>query len=65
MAAERIYLDWNATAPLMGAAREAMLEALLMSGNPSSVHAEGVQPGPSSRRHAARWRISSVPNRRM
>lgn len=41
MAAKRIYLDWNATAPLMGAAREAMLEALLMSGNPSSVHAEG------------------------
>ncbi|MFN3364288.1 MAG: cysteine desulfurase family protein [Allorhizobium sp.] len=41
MAAARIYLDWNATAPLMGAAREAMLDALSMSGNPSSVHAEG------------------------
>jgi len=41
MAAERIYLDWNATAPLMGAAREVMLEALAMPGNPSSVHAEG------------------------
>lgn len=41
MAAERIYLDWNATAPLMGAARDAMLEALAMPGNPSSVHAEG------------------------
>ncbi len=41
MAVERIYLDWNATAPLMGAAREAMLEALAMPGNPSSVHAEG------------------------
>ena len=41
MAAARIYLDWNATAPLMGAAREAMLDALSMPGNPSSVHAEG------------------------
>lgn len=41
MAVERIYLDWNATAPLLGAAREAMLEALAMPGNPSSVHAEG------------------------
>ncbi|EKF57230.1 MAG: cysteine desulfurase family protein [Agrobacterium albertimagni] len=41
MAVERIYLDWNATAPLMGAARDAMVEALAMPGNPSSVHAEG------------------------
>lgn len=41
MAAERIYLDWNATAPLMAAARDAMLDALTMPGNPSSVHAEG------------------------
>lgn len=41
MAAARIYLDWNATAPLMGAARDAMVEALAMPGNPSSVHAEG------------------------
>ncbi|TPP10933.1 cysteine desulfurase family protein [Rhizobium glycinendophyticum] len=41
MAAERIYLDWNATAPLMAAARDAIIEALTMPGNPSSVHAEG------------------------
>lgn len=41
MAAERIYLDWNATAPLLAAARDAMLDALTMPGNPSSVHAEG------------------------
>jgi cysteine desulfurase len=38
---ERIYLDWNATAPLRGEARAAMLSALDASGNPSSVHAEG------------------------
>jgi cysteine desulfurase len=37
----RIYLDWNATAPLLPAAREAMLAALDAIGNPSSVHAEG------------------------
>jgi cysteine desulfurase len=38
---ERAYLDWNATAPLRGEARAAMLAALELSGNPSSVHAEG------------------------
>lgn len=41
MAKERIYLDWNATAPLMEAAHVAMSDALALSGNPSSVHAEG------------------------
>ncbi len=39
--AERIYLDWNATAPLRPQAREALQEALAAVGNPSSVHAEG------------------------
>jgi cysteine desulfurase len=38
---DRIYLDWNATAPLRLAARAAMLAALDQFGNPSSVHAEG------------------------
>lgn len=37
----RIYLDWNATAPLRPEARAAMLEAMDLVGNPSSVHAEG------------------------
>lgn len=37
----RSYLDWNATAPLRGQARSAMLAALELTGNPSSVHAEG------------------------
>jgi cysteine desulfurase len=36
----RIYLDYNATAPLGKAARHAMVAAL-GTGNPSSVHAEG------------------------
>jgi cysteine desulfurase len=38
---QRVYLDWNATAPLRPRARAAVLEALDLCGNPSSVHAEG------------------------
>lgn len=41
MANARIYLDWNATAPLLSEARHAVVEALDLLGNPSSVHAEG------------------------
>ena len=37
----RIYLDWNATAPLRPEAKAAMLAAMEVVGNPSSVHAEG------------------------
>jgi cysteine desulfurase len=37
----RIYLDWNATAPLCDAARAAMTAAMAEAGNPSSQHAEG------------------------
>jgi cysteine desulfurase len=37
----RVYLDWNATAPLRPEARAAMVAALDVVGNPSSVHAEG------------------------
>jgi cysteine desulfurase len=39
--AERAYFDWNATAPLRQEAREAMCAALAVTGNASSVHAEG------------------------
>jgi len=38
---ERSYLDWNATAPLREEASEAFGNALALTGNPSSVHAEG------------------------
>jgi len=38
---QRVYLDWNATTPLRPEARAAMAQAWDMSGNPSSVHAEG------------------------
>jgi cysteine desulfurase len=37
----RIYLDWNATAPLRPEAQKAMTEAMEVFGNPSSIHAEG------------------------
>ena len=41
MKAVRTYLDWNASAPLRREARAAMVAALDLTGNPSSVHAEG------------------------
>jgi cysteine desulfurase len=36
-----LYFDWNATAPLRPEARSAMSAALELTGNASSVHAEG------------------------
>ena len=44
---DRIYLDWNATTPLRDEARRAIADALDLSGNASSVHAEG--------REARKW----------
>lgn len=41
MATARVYLDWNATAPLRAEARVAMTETFDIVGNPSSVHNEG------------------------
>ena len=37
----RVYLDWNATTPLRPEARLAMIAAMDVAGNPSSVHSEG------------------------
>jgi cysteine desulfurase len=37
----RVYLDWNATTPLRPEARAAMIAAMDVVGNPSSVHREG------------------------
>jgi cysteine desulfurase len=37
----RSYLDWNATTPLRPQARAAMIAAMELVGNPSSVHGEG------------------------
>lgn len=47
----RAYLDYNATAPLRPEAREAMIAALSVVGNASSVHTEG---------RAARGRIEAA-----
>jgi cysteine desulfurase len=41
MSAARSYLDWNATAPARPEVVDAVARAMLLSGNPSSVHAEG------------------------
>ncbi len=41
MKPQRAYLDYNASAPLLPSAREAMLAALAIDANPSSVHSEG------------------------
>ncbi len=41
MPSARTYLDFNATAPLRPAARDAIVDMLDRTGNPSSVHAEG------------------------
>lgn len=41
MPAVRTYLDYNASAPLLAAAREAMFAASALDGNASSVHVEG------------------------
>ena len=38
---DRVYFDWNATTPLRPEAKAAMAAAWDLSGNPSSVHAEG------------------------
>ncbi|MBV2142923.1 cysteine desulfurase [Falsochrobactrum sp. TDYN1] len=38
---KRLYLDYNASAPLLDEARKAVIEALEITGNPSSVHREG------------------------
>jgi cysteine desulfurase len=41
LAQTRVYLDWNATAPMRPQAKTAMMRALDLGGNPSSIHAEG------------------------
>lgn len=58
MARQISYLDYNATAPLRREAREAIVAALDVTGNPSSVHASGR----ASRRlvEQARERVGSL-----
>src|ERR1700676_4335329 len=51
MSRPQTYLDWNATAPLRPEAAAAMVEALALCGNPSSVHRWG---------RAARQRVEAA-----
>jgi cysteine desulfurase len=39
--ADQVYLDYNASAPLCSEAQQAMIAAMDVAGNPSSVHASG------------------------
>jgi cysteine desulfurase len=41
MSRSRIYMDWNAGAPLRAAVRDRVLDVLTRTGNASSVHGEG------------------------
>jgi cysteine desulfurase len=41
MSRPRAYLDYNATAPARPAVADALARALMLPGNPSSIHAEG------------------------
>ncbi|BCP53085.1 cysteine desulfurase [Kaistia sp. 32K] len=60
MAAPRIYLDYNAGAPLRPEARAAMVDALEATGNASSVHGEG--RAARSRVETARRRVAALVN---
>ncbi|MDB4954087.1 MAG: Cysteine desulfurase [Myxococcales bacterium] len=57
----RIYLDYNATAPLSESARTAMTQAWAEVGNPSSVHAEG--RGARDRVERARAQVAELVGR--
>ncbi|MEM8693142.1 MAG: cysteine desulfurase family protein [Pseudomonadota bacterium] len=54
----RIYLDHNATTPLRQEARDAMIAAMDVAGNPSSVHAEGRAAKAIVER--ARWQVAAL-----
>lgn len=54
---QRFYLDYNATAPVLPAVRQAVLDQLQMTGNASSIHAEGRMA--KMAREAARHQIAN------
>ena len=58
------YLDWNATAPLRPEAQAAVIAALAVTGNPSSVHAAAAPRGAWWRTRASRSRRWSAPTPR-
>ncbi|CAN5467629.1 cysteine desulfurase family protein [soil metagenome] len=57
----RIYLDYNATSPMVAAARTAVTEAMSGLGNPSSIHEDGRRM--RSRIATARGQVASLASR--
>lgn len=62
VSSKRLYLDYNASAPLLDEARNAVIEALAVTGNPSSVHQEG--RGARALVEAARRSVAALVNAR-
>ncbi|WP_343314362.1 cysteine desulfurase family protein [Brucella sp. BE17] len=60
LSGKRLYLDYNASAPLLDEARDAAIAALAITGNPSSVHQEG--RGARALIEAARRSIAALVN---
>ena len=36
-----LYLDYNASAPILDASKDAIIESMKLIGNPSSIHTSG------------------------
>jgi cysteine desulfurase len=62
MSRARAYLDYNATAPVRLAVVEAVARALVLPGNPSSIHAEG--RAARAALEAARAQVAALVNAR-
>jgi cysteine desulfurase len=62
MSRARAYLDYNATAPVRPAVVEAVARALVLPGNPSSIHAEG--RAARAALEAARAQVAALVNAR-
>lgn len=64
MPSHRSYLDYNATSPLSDSARTALIDALDIFGNPSSVHEEGRKAKSllQNARHQVAHRLNTNPD---
>ncbi|MCJ2053720.1 cysteine desulfurase family protein [Methylobacterium sp. J-070] len=62
MSRARAYLDYNATAPVRPSVADAVARALMLPGNPSSVHAEG--RAARAALEAARAQVAALVNAR-
>jgi cysteine sulfinate desulfinase/cysteine desulfurase-like protein len=57
---DKVYLDYNATAPVRPEVKAAVNAAMDVLGNPSSVHAGGRPPARWWKPAAPRWRTLSA-----